>query len=345
MYATNVKTKKRTRFLLVTAGVLGATLIAMVGVALVGNSFRFSEHPVSIPGPEGTLDGVLTLPEDGAARGVVLMVHGDSAAEATQDGFYDPWFEGAADAGFATLSWSKPGVGDSDGNWLGQSMDDRAVEVEAVLDWAEQRDDVPTDSIVLWGASQAGWVLPKVVAARTDIDGVVAVGPAINWLRQGRFNLLAELDHDHADTQEREHAIAESDQTRELLERGASYEDYLAATDSADPMSEDRWGFVMRNFGADAETDLAAAADRDVPVHLMVGTHDRNVDIAETEEVYRSIFGPSLTVTHLDGAHSLARTVMEDNDAVGLATAVFWPRALLAPGTIDDYSSFLSTVR
>lgn len=337
--------KKRTRFLLIAAGALVATLIALAGVALVGNDFRFSEHLVSIPGPEGTLNGVLTLPEDGAARGVVLMVHGDAAVEATQDGFYDPWFEGAVDAGFATISWSKPGVKGSDGNWLTQSMSDRAAEVEVVLDWAEQRDDVPTDFIVLWGASQAGWVLPKVVAARSDIDGVVAVGPAINWLRQGRFNLLAELDHDNASAQERERAIEESDQTRELLERGASYEDYLAATDSADPMSEDRWGFVMRNFGADAEADLVAAASREIPVHLMVGTHDRNVDIAETEEVYSSIFGPSLTVTHLDGAHSLARTVMEDNDTVGLATAVFWPRALLAPGAIDDYSGFLSTVR
>ena len=345
MYATNVKKKKCTRFLLVAAGVLVAAFVALVGVALVGNDFRFSERLVSIPGPEGNLDGVLTLPEDGAARGVVLMVHGDAAAEATQGGFYDPWFEGAADAGFATISWSKPGVEGSDGNWLSQSMSDRAAEVEAVLDWAEQHDGVPTDSIVLWGASQAGWVLPKVVAARADVDGVVAVGPAINWLRQGRFNLLAELDHDHASTQERERAIDESDQTRELLERGASYEDYLAATDSADPMSEDRWGFVLRNFGADAEADLVAAADRDVLVHLMVGTHDRNVDIAETEEVYRSIFGSSLSVTHLDGAHSLARTVMEDNDVVGLATAVFWPRALLAPGAIDDYSSFLSTVK
>lgn len=345
MYATNVNIKKLTRTLLVTAGVLVVALVAMVGVALVGNSFRFSEHPVSIPGPEGNLDGVLTLPEDGAPRGIVLMVHGDAAAEATQDGFYDPWFEGAADAGFATISWSKPGVEGSDGNWLGQSMDDRATEVEAVLDWAEQRDDVPTDTIVLWGASQAGWVLPKVVAGRTDIDGVVSVGPAINWLRQGRFNLLAELDRDNASVRERERAIAESDQTRELLEQGASYEDYLTATESASPMSEDRWGFVMRNFGADAEADLVAAATRDIPVHLMVGKHDRNVDIAETEKVYRSIFGSSLTIAHLDGAHSLARTVMEDNDAVGLATAVFWPRALLAPGTIDDYSSFLSTVR
>lgn len=335
---------KRSRILLATASALVATLLALAGVALVGNDFRFSEHHISIPGADGELNGVLTLPDDGSARGIVVMVHGDAAVDATQDGLYDPWFEGAADAGFATISWSKPGVGGSEGNWLSQSMDDRATEVEAVLDWAKQREDIPTDTIVLWGASQAGWVIPKVVADRTDIDGIVAVGPAINWRRQGRFHLFAELEHENASTKDRERAVADSDRTRELLDRGASYEDYLAATDSGDPMSEDRWGFVMRNVGADAEADLSAAASRNVPVHLMVGTHDRHVDIAETEEVYMSHFGSYLTVTHLDGAHSLAKPVMEDNEVVGLATAIIWPRALFAPGVIDDYTRFLSTL-
>lgn len=318
---------------------------ALTGTTLVGHSFRFSERPLTIPTPQGRLDAVVTLPTHGAPRGVVVMVHGDGAVDATQDGLYDPWFEGAADAGFATLSWSKPGVGRSEGNWLSQSMSDRASEVVAALDWAMQSDEIPTDSIVLWGASQAGWVLPKVVSARVDIDGVVAVGPAINWLRQGRFNLLAELAHDNTSAQDRAQALSESDRARRLLERGAPYAEYLASTTSADPMSEGRWGFVMRNFTADAEDDLVASATRKIPVHLMVGIHDRNVDIAETEATYRSIFGSSLTVTHVDGSHSLARTVMEESETVGLATAIVWPRAILAPHTIDDYASFLSGLR
>lgn len=336
--------KKCRRRVLVTALAFGAVAILVVGVAFIGNSFRFTQESVTIPGPDGDLAGVLTLPNDGTARGVVVMVHGDGPVDATQGGLYFPWFEGAADAGFATLSWSKPGIGGSEGDWLSQSMDDRAAEVSAVLDWAQQSDEVPTGRIVLWGASQAGWVLPKVSSARDYIDGIVAVGTAVNWLRQGRFNLLAELEHDNADAPGRKNAIAESDQTHMLLERGASYEEYRAATTSTEPMTQYRWDFVLRNFEADANDDLSASASRQVPVHLMVGTHDRNVDVAETERTYRSAFGPLLTVTHLDGAHSLARTVMEDNDAVGLVTGIVWPRALLARGTIDDYSAFLSNL-
>lgn len=339
-----MQTKKRIRGTLFATLALITVAVLVVGTTVIGNSFRFSQESVTIPGPDGDLAGVLTLPVDGSARGLVVMVHGDGPVEATQGGLYAPWFEGAADAGFATLSWSKPGIGGSDGDWLSQSMDDRADEVSAALDWAARSDDVPTDIIILWGASQAGWVLPKVISARDDIDGAVAVGTAINWLRQGRFNLHAQLEHDDAGAQERESAIAESDETLGLLERGASYEEYLASKTSADRMTEDRWGFVMRNFDADATEDLIASASRAIPVHLMAGTHDRNVDVTETEQTYRLILGPDLTVTHLDGAHSLARTVMEDNEAVGLVTGTVWPRALLAPGAIDDYSAFLSEI-
>ena len=297
-------TLRRTPITLISLVTAAAVLL---GVALVGNSYRFDQRAVTIPGPDGDLVGILTLPTEGTARGLVVMVHGDGPVEATQGGLYAPWFEGAADAGFATLSWSKPGVGGSDGDWLAQSMDDRASEVAAAIDWAQTRDDVPTSTIVLWGASQAGWVLPKLTRDREDIAGVVAVGTAINWLRQGRFNLLAELEHDGANAQERQAAIEESDQTRTLLERGASYEEYLASTANADPMTEARWGFVQRNVGSDATADLVASASRPIPVFLMTGRHDRNVDVAETEETYRSIFGPSLTVAHVEGAHSLAR--------------------------------------
>ena len=343
-YDTNVKRKRYLIRLLAAVVTVIAVVGLLVGVSLIGNSFRFSQTAVTIPGPDGDLAGVLTVPTGVEPRGVVVMVHGDGAVEASQGGLYAPWFEGAADAGFATLSWSKPGVGESEGNWLSQSMDDRAAEVSAAIEWAIGAVDVPTDAIVLWGASQAGWVVPKVVRARDDIDAVVAVGPAINWLRQGRFNLLSELEREGVSAEERRVAVEESDKTRELLERGAAYSVYRTTTADPEAMSEDRWDFVLRNHGADATADLAASASQKLPVLLMVGNADRNVDVAETERVYGSIFGSSLIVRHVDGAHSLARSIVEDNEVIGTITAVLWPRALLGAGVIDDYTSFLSAV-
>ncbi|WP_029067981.1 alpha/beta hydrolase family protein [Jonesia quinghaiensis] len=338
-----MRKEKRKGVVATLIGIVTVTVI-LACITLAGNNYRFDQRSITVPGPEGDLAGVLTLPPDGTARGLVVMVHGDGPVEATQQGLYSPWFEGAADAGFATLSWSKPGIGGSGGDWLTQSMEDRATEVSAAIDWAHTQSDIPTSTIVLWGASQAGWVLPKVTRERNDIDGVVAVSPAINWLRQGRYNLLAELEHNGANTEEREAAIEESDHTRRLLERGASYEEYIASTGSATPMTEARWAFVHRNVMSDATADLIASAAKPIPVHLMLGTHDRNVDVAETEATYQSIFDSSLTITRFDAAHSLARPVMEDNDVVGIFTGTVWPRTLLAPGVIDDYTAFLARI-
>ncbi len=285
-------------------GSLVLVIAAGVAVAAVGNDYRFTQRAVQIPLSGGTLSGVVTMPKDRSAEGLVVMIHGDGPVDATQQGLYAPWFEGAADAGYATLSWSKPGVGGSSGDWLAQSMSDRAAEVEAVLDWAGAQGGLPTGRTVLWAASQGGWVFPKVVADRSDIAGVVAVGTAINWLDQGRFNLLAELDATGASDAQRQRAIANSDALRALIARDASYADYLATTTEASPMSEERWGFVKRNAAADAAADLARAAARGIPVLLLTGTHDRNVDVAETKQVYENTFGPALTAVSVDGVHS-----------------------------------------
>ncbi|MFF2083799.1 alpha/beta hydrolase family protein [Nocardia sp. NPDC058176] len=325
-------------------GVLAAVLVLVLGgtvVALVGNNYRITEERLSIPVPGGALDAVLARPEDGPARGLVVTVHGDGPVEATHDGLYRPFFEAAADAGFATLSWSKPGIGTSSGNWLEQSMDDRAAEVSTVIDWARDRADIPTGAIALWGASQAGWVLPAVTAVRDDIDAVVTVSPAVNWLRQGRYNLLAELDHDGADATRRAETIAASDHTRALLDRHADYDTYLTETDDSPPMTADRWGFVARNHTADATANLRATASKHIPTLLMLAEHDRNVDIAETATTYTELLGDDLTVEYFDAAHSLAKPAVEDSALVGLTIGLFRPRALLADGVLDTYRHFL----
>lgn len=81
-----------------------------------------------------------------------------------------------------------------------------------------------------------------------------------------------------------------------------------------------------------------------MPILLMAGSHDRNVDMAETERVYRDIFGSNLTVEHFDSAHSMARPTVEDNVAIGMTVGIFWPRALLAPNVIHSYTRFLKSI-
>jgi len=339
----NVRIKiRKKRVLIVIAVAIGLVVLAG-GVVVAGNSYRFDEQSVMIPVDGGHLEAVLTTPRGGEPTGLVVMVHGDGPANATQDGVYYPWFEGAADSGWATLSWSKPGIGGSTGDWLAQTLEDRAVEVGVAIDWAKQQTEVPSSQIMLWGISQAGWVLPKVVAARSDIDGVVSVSTAVNWLRQGRYNLEAELDYQGASAAERKQSVAESDDVRAILQRGASYDEYRVETPEENPMSRERWRFVTLNFQSDATDDLLAAASKDIPWYLMAGEYDRNVDMDETERAYRDIFGDQLTVGRFEAAHSMARPIMENSQVVGVTTSIAWPRVLFAPSVLDEYRAFLAT--
>jgi dipeptidyl aminopeptidase/acylaminoacyl peptidase len=334
----------RYRRLLAALLALLLVAVALTATAVVGNDFALDERQVRIPTAAGELDGVLALPEGGdAPAGVVLFVHGDGPVDATSDGMYRPIWEDIARAGYASLSWSKPGVGASAGDWLDQSMADRAAEVGDVLDWVHQQPDLARARTGLWGASQGGWVVPAVAAHRDDVAFTILVSPAVSWLRQGRFHLLAGLDDAEATPAERAAAIASSGRTRDLLREHASYERYRRETDDPEPMDRDRWGFVLRNFRADATEDLRAMAARRIPTLLVLADGDRNVDTDETERTYRAVLGDELRVRRFAGArHSLARAAVEDHEALGLLTAVVAPRRVFVPGYTAAHREFLT---
>ncbi|MFF8652809.1 alpha/beta hydrolase family protein [Streptomyces huasconensis] len=325
---------------LVAALILAAGL---GGVVLWQHSYAMDERRVTIRHGGHTLHGVLTTPRDGRARhGLVVYVHGDGPVDATHEDGYKPMWEANARAGYASLSWDKPGVAGAPGDWLGQSMADRADEVAAAIAWARARPDIDGRRIGLWGASQAGWVLPK-VAAKTPVSFVVAVSPAVNWLRQGRYHLLARLRADGASRGRVAAEVAESDATRRLLERRATFEEYVRARGGdADGMTAARWGFISRNYRADVTGDLRSL--RGVPVLLVLAGHDLNVDTAATERVYRKVLagGGALTVEHYpDAAHSLVKRSVERSGPRITLTALFAPRALFADGFLDDQRLFL----
>ncbi|MFC8393031.1 alpha/beta hydrolase family protein [Streptomyces sp. NPDC057238] len=341
------KTQPRRRGLRIAVWSLVTVLVVsagLVGVVLWQHSYDMHEQRVSIRHGGHTLNGVLTVPKDGRKRhGLVVYVHGDGPVDATHDDGYKPMWEANAKAGYASLSWDKPGVAGAPGNWLDQSMDDRADEAAAAIAWARARPDIDGDRIGLWGASQAGWVLPK-IAAKTPVSFVIAVSPAINWLQQGRHNLLTELRADGASAARTKAEVAKSDTTRRLLERHATFEEYVRAMGGdADGMTADRWGFVSKNYTADAAQDLRAL--RGISVLLTLAGHDINVDTADTERTYRKVLdaGGALTVKRYPQAtHSLLKPSIERSRTKITLTALFSPRSLFADGFLDDQRQFLT---
>lgn len=329
------------------AVLLGLAVLAAAACAWVihQNTYDLREERVTITGGRQPLKGVLARPKQGKGPyGLVVFVHGDGPVDATHETFYRPMWEAFARAGYASLSWHKPGVAGAPGDWLDQSMDDRADETAAAIAWARKRPGIDPSRIGLWGASQAGWVMPK-VAARTPVRFVIAVSPAINWLRQGRYNLLAELKDEKAGPAKVRAEIARSDKTRELLDRKAGFEQYKAAMGDVRGLTPERWRFIMKNHTSDASRDLAAMR---APVLLILAGRDRNVDVADTEAGYRNALRApgQLQVRHYpDATHALVRADIEGSAPKLYLYAIAAPRALFAPGFLDDQRRYLQGVR
>ncbi|MCE5172355.1 prolyl oligopeptidase family serine peptidase [Paenibacillus profundus] len=67
-------------------------------------------------------------------------------------------------------------------------MEERAQEVIHAINWAKTLPTIDSERIGLWGASQGGWVIPKVVKEDRNIAFSILVSPAINWIAQGKYN-------------------------------------------------------------------------------------------------------------------------------------------------------------
>ncbi|MFF4412854.1 alpha/beta hydrolase family protein [Streptosporangium sp. NPDC001559] len=324
---------------------LACVLVLVVGVGgwiVVQNDFAVREVQVTIPGPKQPLKAVLALPTEGKGpRGLVVFAHGDGEADASRDGAYRPIWEAFARAGYASLSWNKPGVDGAPGNWLHQSMSDRSAEVDAALDWAKRQPEIDPNRLGVWGISQGGWVLPKVAGDRTDLRFMILVGAAVNWLRQGEYNLRAELRNQGAPDGELDAELRRRAAQIRLLKEGAGYDKYLASGLDNPPMSKDRWGFVLQNFRADVTDQLPKVR---TPTLLLLGDHDRNVDVKETEAAYRAgIPRDLLTVEKLrDGSHNAVKYELDTPDSVwGVIVYVAAPRSLYVPGYLDSLTEYV----
>lgn len=307
------------------------------------NNFAIREERLTIPGSVQPLHATLALPTQGDGPfGLVVFVHGDGPANSTGRDFYKPIWESFAKAGYASLSWNKPGIDGAAGNWLDQSMHDRAAEAEAAIDWARSRGDIDPRRIGMWGISQGGWVVPEVAAHRPDLQFAILVGVAVNWLRQGEFNLIADMRHRGASDSEINAAIERRNAGLTALRDHATYDRYVAAQKDPEPMSVDRWNFIRKNYLADVTGMLSRVK---VPVLLELGDEDLNVDVNETERIYRQLLPPQqLTVQRYPHAsHNIVKAAL-DNDQNWRSTlvALFAPRALYAPGYLENMRNYVA---
>lgn len=99
------------------------------------------------------------------------------------------------ESGYATLSWDKPGDGESTGALTDNIgvLDQRARIVLDAIEFLSTRSRVRSDCIGLWGISQAGYVMPKVLAQTDDVKYMIAVScPGEESVKQMAYMIKAQ---------------------------------------------------------------------------------------------------------------------------------------------------------
>jgi len=148
------------------------------------NSLPYS-RVITFTHNEDILEGTLTLPAGVSSPPVVLLIHGDGAQDRWSQGGYLPLVNDLLAKGIAVYSWDKPGVGESRGNWLAQTMRDRSDEATVALKTLKKQPELLQSRFGFLGFSQAGWVVPQ-AAMQSHAD---FAKPGIRRLRLRRQSM------------------------------------------------------------------------------------------------------------------------------------------------------------
>ena len=170
-------------------------LILLLTWSLAGCQSRGSVEEIAFDSGPFHVVGDLRLPPGPGPHPVVLFVHGDGPNSRTSGVTYPPIMERKLAAGYATFSWDKPGPGESTGR-IDRSpiTQHRARIVLDALNVVKARSDIDARRMGLWGISQAGYVMPRVLEQTDDVAFMIAVSCAgAPGVEQGIYLLASQM--------------------------------------------------------------------------------------------------------------------------------------------------------
>jgi uncharacterized protein len=229
---------------------------------------------------EDMLIGRLRLPEGEGPFPAIIWVHGSgmSTREEAQN-----LTEEFIRVGFAVFHYDKRGVGDSEGRYSGvysgnseRFLAELAADAAAAADMLAARADIDPNHIGLFGASQAGWIMPQVPALTDNVHFIGSFsGPTVNV---GIENLYSNMTND-------QNGSVTLEEIDEYSERLADYQ---------------------FNFGYDPRADIEAL---EIPALWILGRRDASIPVRETAAILEEIkaeLGKDFTVyIYPNGTHGM----------------------------------------
>lgn len=250
-----------------------------------------------------TLVGDLRWPQGVGPFPAVVFVHGDGPNNRTSGVTYPPIMERMLRAGYATFAWDKPGTGESIGEIDRSRLQHQRAQI--VLDAIEvlrRRPDIDPDWIGMWGISQAGYVMPRVLELRGDVAFMIAVScPGVPGVEQGAYLLTAQAACAGLPDGDR----AEVERLFAAVERARTYEDYVRhKTELAAYPAVESLGSLLNvpvtrirsreDWHADDLTGdyywdpMQVVEEITIPVLAVFGERDTQVDPVQGAEAYRA---------------------------------------------------------
>ena len=278
---------------------LGLWLLVSLMSGCAVDYAAFKQQRMAFQSGNNKLLGTLVTPRETAGPvPVLIFVHGDGELNFDAFGYYRPFWEQLAARGIGAFVWDKPGVGGSTGNWLDQTMEDRAAEVNDAIQFLQSQQEHPISRIGLIGFSQAGWVMPRINADELGLCCMIFVSTAVDWQDQGDYLTRQRLLNEGLAKEEINRYLQEKEKlNRQLFKSTATYDDYeewytRSESDAlkSGKLTPERFRFVQQNWKANATKGLK---DLKVPILVLFGEDDLNVDAKTNARRYRELFASS----------------------------------------------------
>ncbi len=248
-----------------------------------------------------TLAGTLHLPPGSPPHPVVLLLQGSGPADRDADGYFPPIRDTFLSRGIATLSFDKPGCGESSGDWRDYALDGRTGQALATIGWLRDHAALDPARVGVWGQSQGGWLVQILAARLPDLACAVAnSGAAIGAEAQDRAGCAGTMRAAGKPAGDIARALAFIDAVHAAARRGDDYATVEAAL-LAPARGQPWYGYLTLDDAADwagtrrfiAERYEPEATLRQIrcPLLALFGARDVLVPAWESAAIYDRALG------------------------------------------------------
>ena len=254
------------------------------------------ERRVAIDGPEGALGASLILPEgEGPFPGVVFL-HGSGPQprDASRWAAHE-----LATHGIASLIYDKRGVGESEGDFIGASLEDLARDAIAAAEYLLHEPAI--DAVGFVGHSQGGWIGPLAGHLWSPAAFVISsAGPAVPPSRETQWPVIRAMRESGASPADE----AAARRLFDLWHAGLRSGDWVPFDQAFADAEDEPWfessgiawlkerpaGDSVRTYKAMMDYDpLPVLQSLNAPLLSLLSPDDESIDAVETEGILRRL--------------------------------------------------------